>query len=75
MAKVKVFKVQKQVAMKGVKTAAGQKVTTIGKVWETIAVKRNKATAERTAQGLRIDNPDGIIQIVEATEDAAALDV
>lgn len=60
----KVFKVQKQVAFKG-KTAAGQKVTSVGRVWETIAVYRNKPTAERTAQGLRIDNPDGVIRIAE----------
>lgn len=60
----KVFKVQKQVAFKG-RTAAGQKITTVGKVWETIAVKGNKAVAERTAQNARVDNPNTIIRIEE----------
>lgn len=65
----KVYKVQKQVAFRG-KTAAGQKVTSVGRVWETIAVYRNKPTAERTMQGLKVDNPDGIIRIAE--EEAAS---
>jgi hypothetical protein len=61
----KVFRVQKQVALKGARTASGQKIANVGRVWETIAVYRNKPTAERTAQGMRVDNPDGLIRIVE----------
>lgn len=60
----KVFKVQKQVAFRG-KTAAGQKVMTVGRVWETIATYTNKTVAERTAQNARVDNPDTTIQVVE----------
>ena len=58
------FKVQKLVAVKG-RTAAGQTDTRIGAVWETIATKRNKATAERVAQHARVDNPNNQIRIEE----------
>lgn len=60
----KVFKIQKQVAFRG-KTAAGQKIATVGRVWETIAVSRNKTVAERTAQNARVDNPNTLIRVEE----------
>jgi len=58
------FKVQKLVAVKG-RTAAGQTDHRVGAVWETIATKRNKATAERVAQHARVDNPNNQIRIEE----------
>lgn len=58
----KMFKVQKQI-MTPARTAAGQKVTTVGQVWETIARSSNKAVAERTARNARVDNPNSLIRI------------
>lgn len=61
------YKVQKLVAVKG-RTAAGQKVATIGAIWETISTGKNRrglnrATAERVAQHARVDNPNNQIRI------------
>jgi hypothetical protein len=58
------FKVQKLVAVRG-RTAAGQRDTRVGAIWETIATKTNKATAERIARHARVDNPDNQIRIEE----------
>lgn len=57
------YKVQKLVPI--ARTAAGQRDLRIGAVWETIATKRNKATAERIAQHARVDNPDRQIRVME----------
>lgn len=59
------YKIQK-LAPTRIKTGAGQTDHRIGAVWETIAVKSNKATAERIAQHARVDNPDRQIRIEES---------
>lgn len=56
------FKVQKLVALKG-HTAAGQKQTNVGAVWETIARYSNRTVAERVAQHARVDNPNNQVRI------------
>jgi hypothetical protein len=58
------FKVQKLVALKG-KTASGQAAKNVGAVWETIATKTNRATAERILKHAQIDNPNAQIRIEE----------
>jgi hypothetical protein len=58
------YRVQKLVKVRG-RTASGQVDQRVGAVWETIAVKGNKATAERIANHARIDNPNSQIRIEE----------
>jgi hypothetical protein len=60
--KTTTYKVQKLVAVKG-RTAAGQTDNRVGAVWETIATKRNRTTAERIAQHARVDNPNNQVRI------------
>jgi len=59
------FKVQKLVALKG-RTASGQRVKNVGAIWETIATKTNRATAERIQKHAQIDNPNAQIRIEES---------
>lgn len=56
------LKVEKHIAFHG-QTAAGQKVTTSGNIWQKVASNKRRAVAERIAQGARIDNPNSIIRI------------
>jgi hypothetical protein len=60
----KKYRVQKLVKTRG-QTAAGQTDKRVGAVWETIATKANKATAERIANHARIDNPNAQIRVEE----------
>lgn len=64
MAEQPKYRVQKLVRVRG-RTAAGQVNKAIGAVWETIAVKANKAVAERIANHARIDNPNAQIRVEE----------
>lgn len=55
------FKVERHVAFHA-ETAAGQKVTTTGNVWQKVGGGR-RAVAEKIAMGARIDNPNTQIRI------------
>lgn len=56
------LKVERHIAFNG-KTAAGQKVTTTGNVWQKVASGKRRAVAEKIAMGARIDNPNSMIRI------------
>lgn len=58
------YRVQKLVKTRG-RTSAGQSDKRVGAVWETIATKNNKATAERIAMHARIDNPEAQVRVEE----------
>jgi len=55
------FKVEKHIAFHGT-TAAGQKVTTTGNVWQKVGSGR-RAVAEKIAQFARVDNPNSRVRI------------
>lgn len=57
----KTYKVQKCIALAG-KLPSGVRV---GKIWQTIATKRNRAVAERVAQLARTDDHDHQVRIIE----------
>lgn len=56
------YKVEKHVAFSG-RTAAGQKVTTTGNIYQKVATTRNRAVAEKIAMGARIDNKNSRVRI------------
>jgi len=56
------FKVEKHVAFHGV-TAAGQKVTTSGNIWQKVGGSRRRAVAEKLAMFHRVDNPNSRVRI------------
>lgn len=56
------FKVEKHIAFHGL-TAAGQKVTTTGNIWQKVGVSRRRAVAEKLAQFERVDNPNSRVRI------------
>jgi hypothetical protein len=56
------FKVERHIAFHG-ETAAGQKVTTTGNIWEKVASGKRRAVAEKIAMGARIDNPNARVRI------------
>ncbi len=56
------LKVEKHAAF-GVRTAAGQRVTTSGNVWAKVASGKRRAVAEKIAMGARIDNPNSLVRI------------
>lgn len=55
------FKVEKHIAFHGT-TAAGQKVTTSGNIWQKVGGGR-RAVAEKIAQFQRVDNPNARVRI------------
>lgn len=56
------LKVEKHVAYAG-RTAAGQRVTTTGNVWQKVSSPKRRAVAERIAMNVRVDNPNSLIRI------------
>lgn len=56
------LRVEKQIAAFG-RTAAGQRNTSVGAVWQKVAGGKRRAVAERIAQYARIDNPDARVRI------------
>jgi hypothetical protein len=56
------LKVERHVAFGGV-TAAGQRVTTTGNIWQKVAAGKRRAVAERIAQNTRVDNPNSIVRV------------
>jgi hypothetical protein len=56
------YKVEKHIAFVG-QTAAGQKNTAIGNVWQRVAASNNRTVAEKVAMGARIDNPNSQVRI------------
>lgn len=56
------YKVEKHIAFHGM-TAAGQKVTTTGNVWQKVGASRRRAVAEKLAQFERIDNKNSRVRI------------
>lgn len=56
------FKVEKQITASA-RTAAGQRNTAIGSVWQRVASGKRRAVAERIAQLSRVDNPNSLIRI------------
>lgn len=61
-AAVRGYRVDKHIAFVG-RTAAGQKITTTGNVWQKVASGKRRAVAEKIAMGARIDNPNSLIRI------------
>lgn len=55
------YKVQKCIALAG-KLPSGVRV---GRIWKTIATKRNKTVAERIAQLARTDDHDHQVRVIE----------
>lgn len=55
------MRVEKQAGL--ARTAAGQRVTTLGGVWQKIATGKRQAVAERIAQNMRVDNPNSRIRV------------
>jgi len=55
------FMVEKHIAFHG-QTAAGQKVTTTGNIWQKVGGGR-RAVAEKLAQFARVDNPNSRVRI------------
>lgn len=55
------LRVEKQGA--AARTAAGQRVTTVGNVWQKVASGKRQAVAERIAQNMRVDNPNSRIRV------------
>ncbi len=53
------IKVEKHIAFHG-QTAAGQKVTTTGNVWQKIGTSRRRAVAEKLAQFARVDDKNAL---------------
>ena len=45
------------------RTAAGQRVTSVGNVWQKVSTNKRQAVAERIAQNMRVDNPNSRIRI------------
>lgn len=56
------LKVEKHIAFSG-RTAAGQKVTTTGNIWQRVSSGKRRAVAESIARGARIDNPNSMVRI------------
>lgn len=56
------LRVEKHIAFAG-KTAAGQKVTTTGNVWERVSGPKRRAVAEKIAMGARVDNPNSMVRL------------
>jgi hypothetical protein len=56
------YKVEKHVGFHGV-TAAGQKVTTAGNIWQKIGQSRRQAVAEKLAQFARVDDKNARVRI------------
>jgi hypothetical protein len=56
------YRVEKRVAF-GARTAAGQRVTTTGAIWQKASGPKRRAVAENIAKGLRVDNPNNTIRI------------
>ncbi len=56
------IKVEKHVAFHGT-TAAGQKVTTTGNIWQKVSSGKRRAVAEKIAQGTRVDNPNSLVRL------------
>jgi hypothetical protein len=56
------LKVEKHIAFSA-RTAAGQRVTTTGNVWQKVVSGKRRAVAERIAQNTRVDNPNSLVRI------------
>lgn len=56
------LKVEKHVAFVG-RTAAGQKITTTGNVWQKLGVSRRRAVAEKLALFARMDDANARVRI------------
>lgn len=56
------FKVEKHIAFHG-QTAAGQKVTTTGNIYQKIGSSNRRAVAEKIAQFARVDDKNALTRI------------
>lgn len=58
------YRVEKRIALSG-RTAAGQRVASVGAVWELVGTYKRRAVAETVAKRVRTDEHVNPVRVVE----------